>query len=1163
MANIVNQYGQVKFGVRYTSAPLISPLWNNIYSVWNAETTLTTLATGVYGAWNGEGVVTPTQLSTSLSNAWQGDSSFPATNYSAITTSMINLWKGDGDFIDSIGGLTGTSPSTSAPTFTTGKIGTSAFTFDGVNDYIEVPTGSLKFTGDFSISMWVKATNWTSSRTLISNADINNVGNKWNGWQIIVNTSGMVSFSQANNGVWNASLSSSVPLVAGVWSLVTVTRTSTTSTMYINGSKVGSVANTISINYSAINFPYIGSYRYLSGYPLQQCFLGSLDEIGIWSRGLTDSEVIGLYENGNGQPYPYTNNTTVALDSFGTSNGILKNGVTFSTGKIGNAFLFNGSNYVDLPMGALNKTGDFSVSLWVYPTANTGNMQLISCGDGIKGWRIEYSSGNLWFWGHTSNSTPSTQLSTGHSIALNTWTHVLITFKVGGLAKAYINGVLTNSVTAATILYDNYSPYYLPLLGAQRYQNPYILLADQRAFFTGKLDGIGLWDRELTSIEASAIYNSANGNEYPFSNVSVSSPADSVSTNHGTIGSGVTYTPGVVGNAFQFNGTSNGVISLPNNSLNFLGDFSISLWINTSGGSSMLIGNTTIATQGQCGWYLMYSGSLDFYIYNDGSYYGFGTNTLTLNEWNHIVITSTSGANKIYRNGVLVTTNTSTVRPNYRTTVSPKIGRSSITDGFWYTGKMDAITTWTKVLTDEEIIQLYNMGGGIQYPFTTQTIKTPYSVYNGDTLIDPIGARNATIVGGVTYTTGKIGNAYNFNGTDGYLTLPANSMRFAGNFSISFWVYPTAYPTIAQGQIGIISNASIGYGDGYEVFLYNNGSNSISLFSNFGTANGNSTFPIQLNMTPPPLNTWTLVTITFESKVGVKGYYNGELINSVSSSITTLLYSDMPTTYTPTIGYRTNATGPGVGAKFAGQIDGLTFWNTALTTPEVLTLFNDANGMEYPYSSTITAKLPSFTDIVATNHGTSPVTAAPSFSTGKMNKAFKFDGINDHILLPSTALKFTGDFSVSLWVYIPLSVSSNQSLIGCQRQPSVWTGWNIELYQNSIYFVFGTGSSRKSYSYTNNSNIGAWKHITATFKNGTGGKLYIDGTLQGTIATTDSIVYDSVHTPSIGAMKYAPNTTWYVQNGTKMDNISTWTRELSATEITELYNSGNGKQYPN
>ena len=30
-----------------------------------------------------------------------------------------------------------------------------------------------------------------------------------------------------------------------------------------------------------------------------------------------------------------------------------------------------------------------------------------------------------------------------------------------------------------------------------------------------------------------------------------------------------------------------------------------------------------------------------------------------------------------------------------------------------------------------------------------------------------------------------------------------------------------------------------------------------------------------------------------------------------------------------------------------------------------------------------------------------------------------------------------------------------------------------------------------------------------------------------------------------------------------LDGVNMWNRELSASEITELYNSGNGKQYPN
>jgi hypothetical protein len=36
-----------------------------------------------------------------------------------------------------------------------------------------------------------------------------------------------------------------------------------------------------------------------------------------------------------------------------------------------------------------------------------------------------------------------------------------------------------------------------------------------------------------------------------------------------------------------------------------------------------------------------------------------------------------------------------------------------------------------------------------------------------------------------------------------------------------------------------------------------------------------------------------------------------------------------------------------------------------------------------------------------------------------------------------------------------------------------------------------------------------------------------------------------------------------MKNGSKLDAIGVWNRVLTATEVTELYNSGNGKQYPN
>ena len=1201
MANYINNSGQTRLGWR-SGNQITSSLLQSIYGVWNAETTSTTLTTSVYSAWNGEGIITPTQLSASMSNAWQGASSFPATNYATITASMSNLWKADNNFNDSIGGQTGTSPSGCAPAFTTGKLG-QAFSFDGVNDYVSLPPAALSLTGDFTISLWVNPTQLRNGQYILTNYTLRSSDHVRFGWQISTGAGSNITFTWADNNV-HQSVTAAVPLFAGVWQLITVVRTTATTKIYVNGTISGETTNTVSIGYNPNTKVSLGAYTYITWSDnttaTRDYFFGLIDDLGVWTRALTSNEVIGLYENGNGQPYPYSNSTTLALDSFGTANGVLRAGATFSTGKVGTAFSFNGSSYVDLPVGTLTKTADFSVALWVYPTVNNTTISLISCRDGVKGWNIEYVSGNLWFW---AGSGSNIQLQTGHAISLNTWTHILITFKAGVSAKSYINGALTNTVSLVgkPSVYDNYSPYYLPLLGAQRYQSPYSAKAEQQAFLTGKLDGIGLWDRELTSSEASAIYNGGSGNEYPFSNASVSSPADSVSTKHGTIVGGVTYTPGVVGNALQFDG-STGYVSLPNDSLNFTGDFSVSLWVNFNGSNGTLIGSTCFGNnsspqEGTSGWSLSYAnGYLLFNIYNDNSNVGLEKNNIIVsNAWNHIVITSKSGSNKIYANGVLVISNTSTMRPNYRKTVSTRLGGSSTyLPNSYFTGKMDAVTTWSKILTDDEITQLYNMGGGIQYPFTTQNIRKPYSVYNGDDLVDPIGAKNATIVGGVTYTTGKIGNAYTFDGTTGYLTLPSTSLNFQGkSFSFSMWLKFNGTPA---NYATILSNCSVGTFKGF--FL---GVISDILYMSMG--NGTGTAPqIQGPLVTNFVNKWAHITFVWEHGVGMKFYLNGELSNSVANT-TTIDFTSLTTL--PNIGRKVDGGGWGL---LNGSIDGLTFWDSALTPPEILTMFNDGAGMEYPYSSTLPAKLPSFTDIVSTNHGTSPSGSAPAFSVGKIGKAFRFDGVNDYIALPSNSLPlskmaipskgsvvgqyntytvptigsttFDGaqdylgvDYSISTWIYLTDVTSAQWVMTSFDSSGSGYQyGWGMYVGSGKIaqYEYYGSGQNNVQTTITANT----WNHVVfvrkAPLKNGTDNgtiKVYINGTLAATTTPTNNNSIRLSQFPTlttIGCQRWgAGNANSFLKNGSKLDTLSVWDKQLTATEVTDLYNLGNGKQYPN
>ena len=87
----------------------------------------------------------------------------------------------------------------------------------------------------------------------------------------------------------------------------------------------------------------------------------------------------------------------------------------------------------------------------------------------------------------------------------------------------------------------------------------------------------------------------------------------------------------------------------------------------------------------------------------------------------------------------------------------------------------------------------------------------------------------------------------------------------------------------------------------------------------------------------------------------------------------------------------------------------------------------------------------------------------------------------------------------------------------------------------------------------------------AIHENGIGSKLYVNGVLRATVANINPIVYDSSEISSIGCafVGGGGSPTWFMKNGSKLDALNIYNRVLTSTEVTELYNSGNGKQYPN
>jgi len=241
------------------------------------------------------------------------------------------------------------------------------------------------------------------------------------------------------------------------------------------------------------------------------------------------------------------------------------------------------------------------------------------------------------------------------------------------------------------------------------------------------LYGYGILNNHVPTLKATAM---KGGSTSPFltSLYAVykgeSNANDSLGTYNGTAQGGLTYSGGKSGNAFTFNGT-NAYVSLPNNMFNsFTGDFSFSLWFNSSVISSYkcLFGNYTFesSTFDRGFQLLLVNTRLDFRLFGSSFITLSASETFTTNTWYHIVVTrKASAGTKIYVNGSLSNSNTSNVNPIYASTHYNSIGASKFTSTnteYYFNGILDELNVWTKELTSTEVTTLYNTGAGKFYP---------------------------------------------------------------------------------------------------------------------------------------------------------------------------------------------------------------------------------------------------------------------------------------------------------------------------------------------------------------------------------------------------------------------------------------------------------------
>lgn len=208
---------------------------------------------------------------------------------------------------------------------------------------------------------------------------------------------------------------------------------------------------------------------------------------------------------------------------------------------------------------------------------------------------------------------------------------------------------------------------------------------------------------------------------------------------------------------------------------------------------------------------------------------------------------------------------------------------------------------------------------------------------------ESLGSSADGTVNGSTYSqTGKIGNAYDFDGNNDYIELGTDKTQWRFlhepncKWSVSFWIKPDNVTAETQ----LLDNER-DLGNGGLFIFYSSTNMDLSLrygFNQIVTA-GNVNHSMSVG-------TWYHWTITYDQTLAsdnVKFYRNGTLIGSGTKNNDNNASGDAD--YTLKMGTRTNLPPPGA-KYYDGLFDEMSIWNRVLSDCEIDYLYNTGAGRE-------------------------------------------------------------------------------------------------------------------------------------------------------------------------------------------------------------------------
>ena len=406
------------------------------------------------------------------------------------------------------------------------------------------------------------------------------------------------------------------------------------------------------------------------------------------------------------------------------------------------------------------------------------------------------------------------------------------------------------------------------------------------------------------------------------------------------------------------------------------------------------------------------------------------------------------------------------------------------------------------------------------------------SYYQCEDFTDSYGSNNGSAYS-ISIVAGLFGNCWEYSSDSDRVSV--GPTPDVGTWTVAGW----AALLDTGGWRAFANNNQSGTNGAYHMIL--NTSGEIGVWSNSTFAGSGVT------LNPADYQGWHHYAATRDSLGVVRFYVDGSYIGQC--------------TPTWTGSHRVNVIGNTIGSeRFAEKIDDYAIWNRALTAAEIASIYTAGNAGNSLHTlifsiSTSIKNLWTLdtdgTDLISGNTATVAGGTVNFVSGAGRNYA-------EYVLGEQSSTTTTdlsgGKLTLSFWA----EAGTPYTYFGNTYNSFITFGKSGQYF--SLYLLNGKIRAYHTSSGGSSDNRGTvnvpsgWNHYAITFNSTTNAKVvYLNGVAQSLTGGGYSGTFSSAQTTFLGNIS---SSSAFRQNGGGLDDVGLWSRDLSASEILQIYNAG-------